>query len=75
MRGPRASITRPTSGQQEAEGKCTGYQAAVPFEFIDQRRHKQREGCAPGHADSHGHEGDTDDQPAIIERQSAGPMK
>jgi len=59
---------------QEAERERARSKAALPTEFVDQRRHQQRE-CRPrGHADCHRHERDADDQPAEVERQPRRPV-
>ena len=57
------------AGNQEAERKGAGGDAAFPSELVDDRRKEQRERGARVDADRHGDEGHGDDDPAVKEGQ------
>ena len=57
-------------GDQKAEGECAGRQAALPAEFVEDRREEEREGGARVDADRHGDEGDGHDDPTVEEGQA-----
>ena len=56
------------AGDDETERKRAGRYAAIPVELVEDGRKQQRERGAGVHADSHRHERDGDDDPAIEER-------
>src|SRR5262249_45499931 len=68
--GDRAQERR----DEEAERECSGNDAPIPPELIDERRHQQRKRRPRRHADGHRHERNADDQPAVVERQARRPI-
>ena len=78
-RGPCASMTRPTIGLRTAETRKPKEKAPAarprsqPNSSISGGNSSEKAVRALD-ADRHGHEGDADDQPAVVERQALRPV-